>query len=68
VASLGAVTPDPQEMCPTGAFRYYRRRCGVSNLTGEGAPSPTFPDLRNLNDLRALRLDLQIIVGLYGHS
>src|SRR6266849_9428501 len=47
-----AVLSGPQEKCPTGAFRYYRRRCGVSNLGGRRRPLPlTFPDLCNLKDL-----------------
>src|SRR5258708_37286077 len=48
-----AVLSGPQEMCPTGAFRYYRRRCGVSNegLCDATPLPPTFPDLRNLKDL-----------------
>src|SRR5260370_1539876 len=47
-----AVMCGPQEICPSGAFRYYRRRCGVSNLGRRPHPlPPTFPDLRNLKDL-----------------
>jgi len=41
-----------KEMCPSGAFRYYRRRCGVSNLGWRCTPPPGFSDLRNLKDLR----------------
>src|SRR5712692_7352350 len=50
-----AVLSGPQEMCPTGAFRYYRRRCGVSNEGWRRRPlPPTFPDLRNLKDLKGI--------------
>src|SRR6266478_7468435 len=59
-----AVLLEPQEKCPSGAFRYYRRRCGVSNPGSRHHP-PTFPDLRNLRTYRTLRLDLHILMELH---
>src|SRR5260370_23292574 len=38
-----AVMSGPQEICPSGAFRYYRRRCGVSNLGRRPHPPPPPP-------------------------
>src|SRR5258708_1329454 len=34
---------------------------GVKSEKARGPPPPTFPDLRNLKDLRALQLDLHIL-------
>src|SRR5579864_7224690 len=61
-----AVLLEPQKMCPSGAFRYYRRPCGVSNPGWRHhPPPPTFPDLRNLRTCRTLQLDLHILMELH---